>query len=228
MESFNLGKHVPKSLDCRHAVCTECVMKPCGPPLERCPLCRQYIKRRAALPNDLSIIAYLDKKKQKRYIKERKETIESFIDQILEATQDVHGCLKEETVPAAQTLEERSAIYTSHVKHLFEQCQQRCNSKHFLSDSVMKNRKKLEETLHELQTSMANCTSLLGKPRVTMDQIDRCESEAMDAVKKSRDSVKSGARERATWHSYRIRLINTFTDISREPPPNNSNCIAGN
>ena len=220
LESFDLEEHVPKSLDCRHAVCAECVMNPHGPPLQGCPVCRQEIINRSVLPNDLSIIAWLEKKKQKRYWKKRREKIKSMIELVLEASEDVDRLLKEDTVSTAQTVEERSAIFNSYLKRLFEVCQQRCNSKDFLSDAVTKKRKKLEKTPQELETSMVACTSLLDTTHVTTDEIDRCESQALNAVKNARESVKSRVSYEDTWISYRQLVMEIFAEISKVPPQN--------
>ncbi len=76
MESFDLDEHMPKSLDCRHAVCTECMLHPRGRPLRVCPICCRDIIDSSALPNDLSIIAYLEKIKREKYLKEQKKKSE--------------------------------------------------------------------------------------------------------------------------------------------------------
>ncbi len=125
--------------------------------------------------------------------------------------------LKEGNVSGAQTLEERSATFNSYIKYLFETCQQGCDSKPFLSDVAAKNRTGLENTLQELQTSMAKCTSLLDNPHVTTDEIDRCEAEALVAIEKARDSG-TGASEGATWNSYRELVMERFAEISKTEP----------
>ena len=218
MECFSLKEHIPKSLDCRHAVCAECVMNAGGQPLQRCPICRRAINNHSAIPNDLSIIAYLEKNKREKYLKERKEKVRNLIEQVLEASEDVGGRLKNEKVSAAQTVEERSAIFSSYIKHLLEQCQQRCSTKRFLTDIAAIIRKELESRQQELQTCLAACTSLLDNPHVTTDDIDRCESEALNAVRKARESEKSGAIDRTTWNSCTQLVMKTFTEMSKIPP----------
>ncbi len=116
LESFDLEEHIPKSLDCRHAVCTECVMNAGRQPLQRCPICRRAINNHSAVPNDLSIIAYLEKNKREKYLKERKEKVKTLIEQVLEASEDVGRRLKNENT--AQIVEEASAIFSSYIKHL--------------------------------------------------------------------------------------------------------------
>ncbi len=76
LEPYDGEEHIPKSLDCRHAVCKECLLTP----LKQCPLCRRGIgKNLSAIPNDLSIIAYLEKNKHEQSVKEKKEKIQSII-----------------------------------------------------------------------------------------------------------------------------------------------------
>ncbi len=182
MGPFDLDQHIPKSLDCRHAVCTKCVMNPSGPPLQRCPICRRDIIDHSALPNDLSIIAYLEKKKRKKYLKERKDKMKSLTEKVLKVSEEVDGLLKEENVSAAQSVNERSTLFNSYVEYLFKTCQVLCDSKIFLSDAATRSRKELENTLQELQTTKVACTSLLNNHHVTIDDIDRCESEALKAL----------------------------------------------
>ena len=228
LQLFDQGDHIPKSLACRHAVCKRCLLSPHGPPLPKCPICRRGIIDRFDLPNDLSIIQYLEKKERKRYIKERKEKIKGLIEEVVNASEDVGERLKKKVISATQTLEEKSAKYTLYVKHLFETCQQRCGSKRFLSNAAIENHKKLEAMRQELQASVAACTSLFDNPHVTADDIEKRETEARNALREARDSGKPGVSERATWHDYRILLIKTFTDISKEPPPNDISSVAGN
>ncbi len=107
MESFGLDKHIPKSLDCRHAVCAECVMNEGGrgQPLQRCPICRRAITDHSTLPNDLTLISYLEKNKREKYLKERKEKVKAIIEQVLEAAEDVDGRLKNQNVSTARNSE---------------------------------------------------------------------------------------------------------------------------
>ncbi len=228
LEKFDLNEHIPKSLDCRHAVCTECVMDPTRRPLQRCPICRRDIIDHSALPNDLSIIAYLEKNKREKYLKEQKEKVKGVIDQVLKASEDVHELLKEDNVSAAQTVVERSAKFNSYIKHLFEKCQLRCDTKGFLSEAAKENRKKLENTLQELQASIVACASLLDNPHVTTDEIERSETEALNAVDRARSCIKSRSSEGDMWNSYRQLVMETFAEISKEPPSSDHNFIKGN
>ena len=115
LESFGLDQHIPKSLDCRHAVCTECMRNAGGQPLQRCPICRRAITDHSTLPNDLTLISYLEKNKREKYLNERKEKVKNLIEQVLEASEDVDGLLKEQKVSNAQAAEERSVIFSSYI-----------------------------------------------------------------------------------------------------------------
>ncbi len=227
LESFGLEEHIPKSLDCRHAVCAECVMNAGGQPLQRCPICRRAINNHSAIPNDLSIIAYLEKNKREKYLKELKEKVKKLIEQVLEASEDVDGRLRNQTVFTAKKVKEKSAIFSFYIKHLFEQCQQRCSSEPFLTDVMTKSKQELESISQELQTSLAACTSLLDNPHVTTDDIDRCESDALDAIKKAKESGQFGTMDGTTWNSYRKLVMDTFAEISKVPPKHGSS-EAGN
>ncbi len=202
MEPFGLDEHIPKSLDCRHVVCTECVMNPRGQPLRLCPICRRGIDNRSDLPNDLSIIAYLEKKKRKKYLKERKKKLQDVIEQAREASIEVDGHLKEQKETAAKLVEERSIVFSSYIEHLFKKCLQLCDSKRVLNDVSTKNQRELENTEEELEECIAACTPMLDNPHVSMDEIDRCESDTMNAITKARDSGRSGTSEEAMWDSY--------------------------
>ena len=160
----------------------------------------------------------MEKEKGEKYFKERKESVKTLIEQALKASEDVDGLLKEDNVSGAQTLEERSTTFNSYIKYLFETSQQGCDSKPFLSDVAAKNRTGLENTLQELQTSLAACTSLLDNSHVTTDEIERCEAEALVAIEKARDSGKTGASEGAMWNSYRELVMGTFEEISKTEP----------
>ncbi len=105
MESFGADEHIPKSLDCRHAVCAKCVMNEGGQPLQRCPICRRAITDHSTLPNDLTLISYLEKNKREKYLKERKEKVKAIIEQVLEAAEDVDGRLKNQNVSTARNSE---------------------------------------------------------------------------------------------------------------------------
>ncbi len=218
LESFGQEEHIPKSLDCRHAVCTECLMNAGGQPLQRCPICRRGINNHSAIPNDLSIIAYLEKNKREKYLKERKEKVKNLIERVLAASEDLNWRLKANIASSAQLVEERRAIFSSYAKHLFDQCQQLCNSKRIFTEISLKGNNQLESTQQELQASLAACTSLLDNPHVTTDDIDSCESEALDAMKKVTDSGKGGTRDGEMWKSYRQLLMETFAEMSKVPP----------
>ena len=107
LESFGLEEHIPKSLDCRHAVCSECLVNAGGQPLQKCPICRRAINNYSAIPNDLSIIAYLEKNKREKYLKERKEKVKKLIEQVLEASEDVDERLKNQKVSTAKKVKEK-------------------------------------------------------------------------------------------------------------------------
>ncbi len=225
LESFDLDLHIPKSMDCRHAMCTECVMNKAGNPLQRCPICRQDIINPSALPNDLSIIAYLEKEHRGKYLKERKEKIKNLGEKALKAYGDLDGLLKADSFLTVET--DRGAVFKSYIKHLFEKCQDSCGSKRFLTDAATKHRNKLENTLHELQMSMAACTSLLDNPHVTKDDIDRCESQAVKVLDKVKDGGRYGASEGAMWNSYSQLLMETFAEIIKEPPSSDNSFTGG-
>ena len=227
MEPFSLDEHIPKSLDCRHAVCAECVMNPRGQPLQLCPICRRGIGNHSALPNDLTLISYMEKKKRKKYLKQRKEKIQCLIEQVLEASDVLDRRLEEEKTYDAEAVEKRSAIFTLFTRHLFEKCQQRCNSKHFLTDIATQKRKELEHTRQRLDTCIATCTSLLDNQHVTSEEIDRCESDTQESVNKARRSETDGAIEEAMWISYRQMLMETFAEISKVAPSNDSSFDPG-
>ncbi len=172
LEQFGLDQHIPKSLDCRHAVCTECVMNPRGQPLQLCHICRCGIGDRSDLPNDLSIIAYLEKKKRKRYLKERKIKLQDVIEQAREASEVVDGHLKEQQEAAAKVVEERSIVFSLYIEDLFEKCLQLCDIKQLLNDVSTQNQRQLENTKEELETCIAACTPLIDNPHASTDDID--------------------------------------------------------
>ena len=150
------------------------------------------------------------------------------IDRAQEAYEAVDNRLKAEKMSAAKTPEGRSDTWNTHLKQLFEICQQRCNSKSFLGDAETQNLRQLEDLLQELQVSMAACTSLFDNPHVTTDDVDRCGSKALNAVKKARDIGKSRATETATWNSYRQLVMETLAEVSKVPPSDNGSSVAGN
>ncbi len=218
LEPYGLDEHIPKSLDCRHAVCAECVMNPRGQPLQLCPICRRGINNHSAIPNDLSILDFLEKKKRKKYLKARKKKLQDLIEQAWEASAEVGGHLKEETVIGAKIAKERSTIFTLYIQHLFKKCLELCISQRVLSDFSTKHHMELEDLLQELQMCISVCTSLLDNPHASTDEIDRCETDTLNAVKKSRDSGRSGTSEEAMWNSYRQLVIETLVEISKVPP----------
>ncbi len=71
--------------------------------------------------------------------------------------------------------------------------------------------------------SMVACTSLFDSPNATTDEINRCESEALNAVKKSEDSLKSGASEETMWNCYRQLMMEIFLEISEVAPSSEPN-----
>ncbi len=225
MEPYGLDEHIPKSLDCRHAVCAECVMNPRGQPLQLCPVCRRGIGDRSDIPNDLSIIAYLEKKKGKKYLKERKKTLQGVIKQAWESSAEAKGHLKEQKETAAKIVEERSAIFSSYIDHQFKRCLQLCDSKRVLSDVSTKNQNELENTIQELQTCIEACTPLLDNPHATTDEIDRYESDTLNAVKKARDSGRSGSSEEAMWNKYRQQVIEKFLQLTKMAPSSDRSLI---
>ncbi len=220
LEPFGLDEHIPKSLDCRHAVCTECVMNPREQPLQLCPICRRDIGKRSTLPNDLTLISYMEKKKRKKYLKQQKEKIQGLIKQVLEASHLVDQRLEEEKAHAAEAVEGRSTKFTLFTRDLFQKCEQLCNSKHFLNDVVTQKRKELEDTRKGLDKCIAACTSLLDNPHVTSEEIDRCESDIQEAVDKATDRETDAANEEAMWNSYRQLVMETLAEISKVAPSN--------
>ncbi len=228
LEAFGLDEHIPKSLDCRHAVCTECVMNPRGQPLQLCPICRRGIGDRSALPNDLSIIAYLEKKNRKRYLKERKKKLQDAIEQARDASAKVEGELKEQKATAGKLVEERSAVFSSYMKHLFQKCQKLCVSKRVLSDVSTKHQKESENMLEELERCIAACTPLLDNPHVSSAEIDRWETATLEGVEKARESGRSGTSEEAMWNSYRQLVMETLAEISKVTPSSDPSFNPGN
>ncbi len=228
-ESFDLDEHMPKSLDCHHAVCTACILHPRGPPLLICPVCFGDIINPSALPNDPSIIAYLKKNKREKYSKEQSEweKVKDMTESVQGAIEDVDKHLKEEQASAAKTLEERSARWNSHLKHLFEKCQQRCNGKPFPSDAPTQILRQLEDSQQELQLCLAECNALLDKSRVTNEEIDKCRSKALKAVKKARDIGKSRATQATMWNSYRQLVMEALEEESKVPPSNKGSFVSG-
>ncbi len=65
MEDYDLDKSLPKSLDCRHSLCKSCLIKD-GQPMKKCPSCRQPIVSPEKVVNDLTMIDYLARKRQKK------------------------------------------------------------------------------------------------------------------------------------------------------------------
>ncbi len=140
LEPFGLDDHIPKSPDCRHAVCAECLMNPRRQPLQQCPVCRRGIGDSSTLPTDLTLISYLENKKRKKYLKQRKEKILSLIEQVSEVSDLMDRRLEEEKTHSSnvKAVEERSTKFTLFTRHLFEKCQHQCNSKRFLTDIATK------------------------------------------------------------------------------------------
>ncbi len=225
LQPFGLDKLIPKSLDCRHAVCVQCVM---NPGLRSCPICRQNIIKRSALPNDFSIMAYLESNSRKQYLKERRVKVQKLIDQVLEASEDVDRRLKEETTVAAQTVKNRSNIFNSYIKQLFEECQQRCSSERLLTDAISNKIGELEITKQQLESFTHACMSLLDNPDVTTDEIEMCETKALNVVENAKGNAKSRASDLAMWNSYRQMVMETLAEISKVPPRDRTIIDTGN
>ncbi len=228
LEPFGLDEHIPKSLDCRHAVCTECVMNPRGQPLQLCPICRRGIGSRLDLPNDLSIIAYLEKKKRKKYLKERKKKLRDVIEQAREASVEVDGHLKEQKETAAKVVEERSIVFSSYIEHLFKKCLQLCDSKRLLNDVSTQNQRQLENTKEELETCIAACTPLIDNPHASTEVMHRCETDTLNAVKKAMNSGGPATSKEAMWNKYREVVLEKFLQLTKMPPSSDYSVDSGN
>ncbi len=70
MEDYDLDTRIPKSLDCRHSLCKLCLQHS-GQPLNSCPICRQPVRNHTKIPNDFTMIEYLQYKDRDRHLNQQ-------------------------------------------------------------------------------------------------------------------------------------------------------------
>ncbi len=223
-----MESRIPKSLDCRHAVCKSCLLS-CGKKsLSQCPLCRQKIVNPTKIPNDLSKVAHIETNNQKKLFKLQAEKLNALKDRGRKASQHLGKILKECKSKKKEAAREHSNTFALYARHLFEKCLQKCcHDQSFWEDASTKNIRDLEGKMKRLQASVNTCTSLLDKGHISEESLTSCETEVLGAVKATQPGGKSQTAEESMWNSYRDSMIDVLSDLSKIVPSSDSSFTPG-
>ena len=216
MEDYDLETRVPKSLDCRHVLCKLCLQNGADS-LDNCPMCRQAVRDHQKLPNDFTMIDYLQRKQHKKDLKEQ-----ALLRSKLQEMSDNAGEEIEKIEKNIQRANEIEPLLEFHAKQIFDRCIEECRHK---TPVASHDRQNVESKLERLQHSVAVCMSLLDSTHISKDAVDTCETEVKEAVGMLRD--QPGVSEKDVWHTYRQLLVDTFTELSQDPPSSDSSFGAG-
>ncbi len=230
MEQYNMESRIPKSLECRHAICKLCLLSSGGGPMSHCPLCRDEISNPSRIPNDLSVMAHMEKKSQRKIFKQRAEKLNKLRDRGRKASEQMGKLLKECKSKGEEAVREHSDTFALYARHLFEKCLQKCSrDQSFWKDASTKNIRDLEGKMKRLQASVNTCTSLLDKGHITVSEeaLTSCASEVLDAVKAAQPGGRSQTAEESMWNSYRESMIDVLSDLSQTVPSSDSSFTPG-
>ncbi len=123
IDDYDLDQRIPKSLDCRHSLCKGCLMHE-GKPLKQCPSCRQPINNPGKVVNDLTMIDYLERKRQKRRDREQADLkkqlrfLQETLSKELKATQSQLDGQKQSYLDVA---ERKMNEFTSYARCMFNE-----------------------------------------------------------------------------------------------------------
>ena len=209
MEDYALETRVPKSLDCRHVLCQLCLQNGADT-LDTCPMCRQTIRDHRNLPNDFTMMDYLQRKQGKNDSK--KQAV------LRSKLQEMSDNAKKELEAAKKDIEEANDtehLFEVHAKDIFDKCVERW--RHNIPVGSY-NRVDVESKLERLQHSVTVCMSLLENTYISKEDVSSCETEIHGAVGMLQCNDEEGAVEKATWKKYRQLLMAAFTEKSQDAP----------
>ncbi len=205
MDDYDLDTGVPKSLDCRHSVCNVCLQSGADS-MNTCPICRHPIRDHQNIPNDLTMIDYLERNKG--------ETVVILKSKLQEMRDNVKKELQE-TVNILRQAIETDQLFASNAKHIFYRCVEKYQH---ITPVSSYDRDDVESKLERLQRSLADCERLLEKAYIRKDDMGSCEIEVKEAVKELQCRERPETAETVLWIKYKQELINAFTEMSHDTP----------
>ncbi len=227
MEDYDLDKRIPKSLDCRHSICKSCLVRDGKPqkPLKRCPSCRQKINDPENAANDLTMIDYLERKRQKRRGREQKERKAKLRDLLKTVSQELRKTeadLDEQKKSSLELAEENMGVFAVHAKDAFRKALlQLTENEEVVCKMASKNNQELNDRMQLLQTLTALVTSLLEQPYVNDDDFDACGREIQMGMQQETSLLQD--QSESLWNIYREFLLDQFLRASSVMPIKDSN-----
>ncbi len=225
-EDYDFDHRLPKSLVCGHFLCNFCLLGR-GQPLRSCPVCRQTIDDPENVPNNLTMIDYMERKKQKRREKEQKALRDSLKDLLL-ALEESRGKseqdLEESKRILAETLENKLEIFRSYAGDKFnESLMGHCENGDIVSHISSTATAQLCHRIQFLEEQTVVLRSLLDQAYIHQEEVTSCKESMQSALQ------TLGLRNMAevTWNAYKEHLLDHFRERSREGPSSDRVCRTG-
>ena len=97
IEDYDLAVRVPKSLECRHVLCRICLEKVVNT-LNACPMCREPVRDHENLPNDFTMMDYLQRNQSDADVKEQailRTTLQELSDNAKKELEETESILQQ-------------------------------------------------------------------------------------------------------------------------------------
>ncbi len=193
-----------------------------GRPLRKCPSCRQPIGSPENAFNDLTMIDYLERKRQRRRErkqKDRKAKLRDFLETASQELVRTEAALDERKQSNLQLAKEKLDIFAAHAKYVFsEALVQQSENEEVVSKMASANTRELNDRNQRLQEYMALVTSLLEQSYINQEAFDGC-GKVLKAMQYKTLPFKDPSVR--LWDIYRKCLLKQFTDASKIGPSTN-------
>ena len=220
MEEYDLDQRLPKSLDCRHALCKACLVRD-GRALRKCPSCRQPIDKPTNVVNDLTMIDYLERKQQKRREREQKklqEELRNLLETISQELRALESLKENQKRTTANLTRKKINAFSDYAKCVFKETLAHQNkNKQVMSKMASVNSAQLDARIQFLHENTAVVTSLLEQSFINQDDFDKCTSETQSIIQSK--LTNSGESVENMWSVYREFLLDHYTVASRQGTP---------
>ncbi len=214
-EDYDLEQRLPKSLHCRHALCQACLIRT-DQPLECCPSCQGPINRLEDVASDLTMIAYLKRRKEKEREKEQasvKAELQSLISNAQLKQEQLQEILSQYKDCNPQKVKAYTKSFNAHARKLFQKSLDHCGTDAVSSQLVSIVRGELEVKLNDIERPIDGMNSLMSSSHIDINDIEAYRDQSQTLV--SADDVMQSSVA-GMWNAYIQLLTGHLTDIAKD------------
>ncbi len=189
-------------------------------PLRKCPSCRQPISNPDNTVNDLTMIDYLERKRQERREREQSERKEKLRDLLEAVSQELFRAeadLDKRKHSNVELAKEKLDVFASHAKRVFNETliHQRENEE-IAYKMASRNFGVLNDKIQLLQEHTALVMSLLEQSYINQDDLEERENEIQRAIQSNTSPLEDPSKN--LWNTYIEFLLDQFVKASKLGP----------